>query len=157
MRVPDAVIDIAIERYRKGGSILQAASGICAPMTLWRRMKERGVPARRRGGKGKPGPVDPERSLAIYRRYKAGERARDIAKSIGFKQKSSVLWHVWQAERVLLERANSSMMNVELQKNPKENQWPRWRTSTENAAASARANEQRGSLCGNASAMCMET
>lgn len=106
MSVSERNIERAIERYRAGASIAAAATGICSPMTLWRRMRERGEPIRGRGpvaGKIR-GPVDLARTFAIYRRHRLGEPASTIAASVGMRGRAGVLRHVWMAERVLLER-----------------------------------------------------
>ena len=103
-KVDPAQIQIAIARYRAGATLKQAAKGICAVNTLRAHMMARGEPIRpqRRGG-AKRGPRDPERTLAIYRRHRAGESARQIGTTVGLTA-ATVLQHVWTAERMLLDR-----------------------------------------------------
>lgn len=108
-RVRDALIDIAITRYRKGATLKQAAKGVCAVNTLRDHMKARCEPIRpQRRGNAKRGPRDPERTLAIYRRHRSGESASQIGKTIGLKA-AAVLQHVWTAERMLLDQQSAGV------------------------------------------------
>lgn len=79
--VPDDAIQRALERYQNGGTLVEAARGICHPVSLGRRFREMGVSVRRGGSQ-------PDRGLyardeVALARFNSGECLRDIAVDLG--------------------------------------------------------------------------